>query len=139
MSGPLVEQRDVEAALLRPLTAAESPYIDDLCDQASTLLRTRMPTIDARIALPDDDSRRVDPAVVTATLAGVIKRYMSNPTGATSVSRGRGPFQESQGFTTRPSGSSADGELAVTDSDLAKIDPPEPATAGTIYARARRV
>lgn len=141
MLAPLVDQPSVEAALLRPLTAAESPYIDALCDQASNLLRARMPTVDTRIVLPATDPRAIDPSAVSAMLAGVIKRYLVNPTGATSMSRTRGPFSETDGFGARPAsaGGGAIGEMAVTDADIAKIEYVPPALGGTIYTRPRHV
>lgn len=135
----LVDRPRVEAALLRPLTDAESPYISELCDQASALLRTRLPTIDDRLDLPDGDPEAIGRDAVAAMLAGVIKRYLVNPTGATTISKMRGPFQESTGFGARPGGIGPAGDLVITDADIAKIDPPATAKAATIYTRGCRV
>lgn len=96
MGVPLVAQDDVEAVLLRPLTAEEQPYVTQLCTSASALLRNQAPSVDNRIARFESDSTDpggLDPATVALVLAGVIKRYIANPNGV--VSESVGPFSVS--------------------------------------------
>jgi len=121
----LVTDSDVEGALLRPLTEDERAFIDQACERATVILRSRMRNVDARIAayLADPTSPTgVDPAMVAIVLGDVVKRAMSNPDGAASVttSQGMGPFSTS---ATRAYGRPAgafDG-MDVTDADLARL------------------
>ncbi len=131
----LVQDTDVEAALLRPLTDAESTYIAALIDQAEGLLRARIPDIDARIAARGTgDPKAIDPAVVAAVLAQVIARFLRSPDGAISVSQTAGPYSTTRSLQANAS----PGLLTITDADIAAI---LPATASigarTIQARSR--
>lgn len=96
MAFPLVASSDVETVLLRPLTAEEAPYVDQLCSSASSLLRNQAPSVDNRIARFERDPTDpggLDPGTVSLVLAGVIKRYIANPNGV--VSESVGPFSVS--------------------------------------------
>jgi hypothetical protein len=124
---PLVEQSHVEAVLLRSLTTTEAQFINTLCEQASALLRVRRHTIDTRIALWDtspDEPTAVNPDVVAAMLATVIKRAMVNPRGLWSTSETDGDYSYSETYPGQRSGTDGGtpGEIVIVDSDLAKID-----------------
>jgi hypothetical protein len=127
---PLTTHDAIEAKLLRPLTSNELRYMDELMDQASSLLRTAMPTVDARMAAWTDQPRprnAVDPLVVTSVLASVIKRYLANPLGAASSSDAQGPFSHTTTFASYGKNVGGTGELTVTTDDLAQIAPPRAA------------
>jgi hypothetical protein len=99
----LVEQADVEAALVRPLTANEATYIGRNIDRVVRDLRNKMRTIDARMAAWDVAPRpdtAVDPDKVRDVLAGVLKRYLTNTEGAASISRTDGPFSTNRSFAS---------------------------------------
>ena len=114
--------------MLRPLTSDESTAADYLMVAASQMLRTAMRTIDARIAAyaaDATDPAGIDPQVVAAMLAGVIKRTLDNPRGLWSRSESTGPYSESETYPGVRGGESA-GEapgLVITPSDLAKLNP----------------
>lgn len=121
-SPALADTSDVETALLRPLTDNEQTYVPGLIDQASQLLRAAMPSVDARLAASDGTA--LDPLAVAAVVAGVVKRYMVNPTGAASTSEGMGPFSQTVSFTSYgKSAGGTTGTLAITRDDLAALAP----------------
>lgn len=138
MAEPLAASDDVETALLRPLTATEAQFIDGLLDQASALLRQAAPSIDDRIArygaTPADPSA-VAPGVVAAVLAGAVKRYLVNLTGAVSKSDTMGPFGHTESYALRTD-KNRRGALEITDEDLAVLFPiRKRLRAGTIRTR----
>jgi hypothetical protein len=123
----LVTTEDVEVALLRPLSDAELEYTVGLCDAATTLLRSRMPDIDARIAsyaVSPTAARAVDPALVALVLADVVRRYLVNPKGLWSTTETTGPYSVSETFPGARGGTAAAdvSGLAVTAADIAKIN-----------------
>lgn len=121
-STALADTLDVETALLRPLTGNEQTYVPGLIDQASQLLRTAMPAIDTRLAATD--STALDPLAVAAVIAGVVKRYLVNPTGAASTSEGVGPFSQTVSFASYgKSTGGTTGTLVITTEDLAALAP----------------
>jgi hypothetical protein len=123
VADPLTDSDAVEAALLRPLSTAETVYIDVLIDQVSGQLRNRLRTIDARIAAYEADpadTSGIDPAAVTGMLANVIRRALVNPQGVASRSNSAGPYAQSETFR---SVNAVDLGLAITDDDLAQILP----------------
>lgn len=128
MSDELVTQDDVEAALLRPLTAVETGFIGRNIATVSSQLRQAMTTVDDRIAAFADDPRpanALDPAVVASRLALVIKRYIANVEGVASKSRTDGPFSTTLAFASYGKlfgGSGVQGELQVTAADVAAIN-----------------
>lgn len=124
--------------MLRPLTSDESNAAPYLMTTASQMLRTAMRTIDKRIAAFDADATDpagIDPQVVAAVLAGVIKRTLDNPRGLWSRSESSGPYSESETYPGIRGGDGA-GEalgLTITASDLAKLNPSRAfASGGTI-------
>lgn len=128
MADPLTDEYAVAAALLRPLTTVEDDSLPELIDQVSSLLRTRLSTVDARMALWGDDpavrpSNAIDPAAVRAMLADVIARRLSNPERLWSASRGDGPYTQSKTFAGARGGADAAAPpgLMITDTDLASL------------------
>lgn len=125
----LVEQSDIEAALVRPLTTNESTYIAPLIAQASSKLRTAMPTVDRRLeawATDPETPGALDPKTVSSMLAGVIKRVLVNPRGTWSRSQSSGPFSESETYPAQRGGDAANqspGGLVITADDLAQLNP----------------
>jgi hypothetical protein len=134
----LTTSDDVETALLRPLTAGEGLYIDDLMVQATELLRLARPSIDARIArytADPTDPGGVSAKAVAAVLAGVIKKYLINPTGIATTTRSVGPYSQSIAYALR-SEKERRGALEITDDDIAVLFPSRKRPrAGTIRTR----
>lgn len=126
MSRDLVSYVDVQTALLRPLTDAEMEFVPDLCKQASSKLRTAHPAIDTRLASYATDATipgGVSPETVASMLAGVIKRVITNPTGAVSRTQSTGPYSESETYAGNRGNGEAPGGLVITASDLAQLAP----------------
>lgn len=129
MLSDLVSYVDVRTALLRPLTDAEMEFVPDLCMQASSKLRTAQPAIDTRLAAYAADPAApsgVSPETVASMLAGVIKRVITNPTGAWSRTQSTGPYSESETYAGNRGGNGAGeapGGLVITTSDLAQLAP----------------
>lgn len=121
-------QADVEASLLRSLTAVEITYVDELLDRVERKLLTRIPDLDARLL--------TDPkfaALVADIEADAVARVFRNPTGMT---------QESDGtYSYNVNLMVASGLLDVLTSDwvLLGLDQPIQSLAGAMdgYARAR--
>jgi hypothetical protein len=128
---------DVATALVRPLTTAETPFVSNMCDQAVVLIAAAMPTLAARVAAYEadaDDPTGINPALVSAVLAGVVKRALVNPKGLVSSTSATGPYSASETYANR-TGATSDGSLAILPSDLAKLNPAAPVVAGTIRLR----
>lgn len=122
---PLAYSDDVEAALVRPLTANEALYVDDLLGQASALLRTAVPSIDQRIAnnvADPTDLTSVSAATVAAVVAGAVKKYLVNPTGIASTTQTVGPMSGSVSYALRSEKESR-GVLQFTADDIAVLFP----------------
>lgn len=139
-----VTQPDIEAALVRPLTATEESYVGELAGQAIAKLRAAIRGIDARVAAFEADSEApngIDPQLVTAVLAGVIKRVLVNSKGAWSETRSTGPYSTSVTYAGDRGGNAgvqAPGVLAILPSDIEQIVGSSPfATPGTIRTRPR--
>jgi hypothetical protein len=118
----LVNDFNVEVALLRPLSDSEAPFVRQLCGVASTLLRAEIPTVDARIAAFRADATSptgIDPGLVAVVLGEVIKRYLDNPKRLSSVSKSAGPFSTTESYSVPRDGS--DTGLTVTKADVARI------------------
>lgn len=116
---------DVAAALLRPLTEQESQYVAQLLISASALLRNASPALDSRIALYESDPttpRAVDPDVVAAVAAGIVKRYLVNPKGLASTTEGVGPYSHGETYALRAE-ADVRGVMQVTAEDLATLTP----------------
>jgi hypothetical protein len=115
MADALVRRTDVETIMMRPLTQVEDDYIYDLCRQASILLRAAVPSVDDRIT-----AGTLDPELVGVVLAGVIKRYLDNPKGLSTISVATGPYSQSEG---RASQITSDAGLLVTPADVNRLQP----------------
>jgi hypothetical protein len=118
---------DDVADMWRPLIDdAERSKVERLIGKASSLLRQKLPSVDTRIAtfatLPGDVSA-LDPDTVAAVVATIVKRFLSNPDGATHVSKSLGGASVSSGYALRGD-KDVRGELIVTDDDLAKLEAP---------------
>jgi hypothetical protein len=119
----LVNDFNVEVALLRPLSDSEAPFVRQLCGVASTLLRAEIPTVDARIAAFKADATSptgIDPGLVAVVLGEVIKRHLDNPKRLSSVSKSAGPFSTTESYPAPRDGSAVTG-LEVTKADVARI------------------
>lgn len=139
-----VTQPDIEAALVRPLTATEESYVGELAGQAIAKLRAAIRGIDARVAAYEADPEApngIDPDLVTAVLAGVIKRVVVNSKGAWSETRSTGPYSTSVTYAGDRGGNAgvqAPGVLAILPSDIEQIVGSSPfTTPGTIRTRPR--
>jgi hypothetical protein len=125
VADPFAEPLDVETALLRPLTDTELVYVPGLLQQASDQLRNKAPSIDNRIAwyLADrTNPAGVSPGVVASVIAGVVKRYMSNPRGWASETETVGIYSTSHSYALRGEKETR-GALQVTDDDLRELFP----------------
>lgn len=99
MAEPFATSADV-AARWRALTPEETAVADQLAIDASDIIRTRWPNVDARIA---DGS--LTAASVTRVVAAMVKRAMNQPVpeGFESFSQGVGPFNAG-GKVVNPNG-----------------------------------
>jgi hypothetical protein len=126
---------DVETLLLRPLTTDETPYVQDLVNKASDLMRNAVPSIDDRIArwAPGGaDRTAVSPGTAATVVAGVVKRYLRNPDGVASQSSG--PFSVS--YALRGDNTGPRGVLEITSDDIRTLFPNRKRPrAGTIRTR----
>ena len=94
MALPAFASAEDVAARWRPLTSAEESVAEALLIDASLLIRARFPGIDAQSA-----SGQVDPDVLVAVTAGMVKRAMIAPAdGISQESQGMGPFTHSQSY-----------------------------------------
>jgi hypothetical protein len=128
VAGQLTSSGAVQAALLRPLTVDEAAIIDGVIDLASTKLRGKLPTVDDRIAAWSQSPRpatALDPELVAAVLAGVIKRALLNPKGLWSTSETDGDYSISETYPAARGGADVDnaGGITITDADLAELAP----------------
>lgn len=128
--GALTDPDAVTAQLLRPLTDFENGQFPELLQQAENALRTRLPSLDARLAAftaNSTDPVGIDPQAVRRVLAGVIVRKLTNPAGAASTSSSRtdGPFSTSSSIAYasygRFIGDGTPGALEITDADVAAL------------------
>jgi hypothetical protein len=93
MAQPFATVDDV-AARWRPLTSAEESVADVLLVDASLIIRARFPGIDAQVT-----SGAVDPDILAAVAAGMVKRAMIAPAdGVSQESESTGPFSHSQSY-----------------------------------------
>lgn len=141
MAAPLTSDTAIEAALLRPLTSTETTYTPVLIADVSGQLRTKLRSVDDRIAayaVDPDDATGIDPAAVAGMLARVIKRVLVNPRGLWSTTNGDGPFSYSETYPGSRAGGAAAATLGavVTDDDIAEILPD--ITAGFVMPRTIR-
>lgn len=101
---------------------ADATLFTGLLMRASALLRQKAPHTDARIA---DGS--LDPLIASTVVAGIVKRFIKNPDGASSKTTSTGPYSTSLSFVDRYEGSDGSlavrGGLQVTKSDLDQLRP----------------
>lgn len=114
---------DVEDRLLRPLTDSETTAAVVLLEQASALVRLRLPSIDERVAL--DDSLQV---VTRGVVAEAVARVLRNPDGKVQESIDDYSYRRSDGV--------AEGALYLRDEEWAQLRLPRTVRAGTATLRA---
>lgn len=125
---PLATPADVQL-LLQLLPPSQRPDISDdnlksLIKVASSRLRNRVPSVDARIALWQTTpgvQGALDPDLVANVVATMVKRAVTNPSGASSVTDQEtvGPYSRSTTSSfSNGQGSTPVGEIVVTDADL---------------------
>lgn len=106
----------------RPLTAAEEAQAEVLLDDASDLIRFRVPDVDARIAAGDL------PATIAKQVAvAMVKRVMKNPNGLIS--------EQIDDYSYRRADGGPNGELELTDDEESMLSG-QPVGAFTIRAPA---
>jgi hypothetical protein len=120
MASVLATTADLED-MWRPLQAAETARAGRLLVKASSLLRQKMPYLDARIArfvVDPTDQGGLDPVTVSIVVATMVKRFLSNVEGVAAETAG--PF----GVTYAIRGEKdVRGEMAVSASDLEALSP----------------
>lgn len=91
---PYATASDV-AARWRTLTSTEAEIADQLCDDASDMIRTRWPDIDDRIT-----AGTISESSLTRVVANMVKRAMvvGDREGIESRAQGTGPFSVSEKF-----------------------------------------
>lgn len=93
MAGPYATAADV-AARWRLLNPDEQEIATTLAGDASALIRSRFPGIDAQVT-----SGAVDSTILTIVVAGMVKRAMIAPDdGLSQHSESAGPFSESRTY-----------------------------------------
>lgn len=133
---PLASPDDV-ADLWRTLTPDEELRVGRLITKASAMLRQRLPWVDARIArfaTDPTDPGGLDPETVSAVVATIVKRFLSNVQGV--ASEGIGPYSVTYAIRGEKD---VRGEMYVTDGDLDKLKVPSKTATriGTIKAHPR--
>lgn len=112
MAEPFAENSDV-AARWRTLSAAEQARADVLLDDASAILRSLVPTVDAQIT-----AGTLDPIVPLSIVCAMVKRAMQGPVdldGVTQSQTTTGPFSTGVTFAN-PSG-----DLYLTKSEKQRL------------------
>lgn len=133
----LATQQDLED-IWRPLTSDEqtSGRFDRLLVKAEALLRQQLPNLDSRIGSADP-VYGLDVVVVRQVIASIVKRYLANPSGASSHTTG--PFSVSfvDRFEGKDGSAGLKGTLFVTASDLSVLKPRQSGAAiGSIRVKA---
>lgn len=128
----LAAWEDVQARW-RPLSTAEQDLATIRLGDASALLRTLIPGIDARIAA---DSTGNLAAVAKSTVADVVIRFLQNPNGAKQLQETIGPRSYGMTLDGRPTG------IFFTDGELDSLRPSAAAdrsstALGTTFATVR--
>jgi hypothetical protein len=123
VADPLATSDDVAAVLVRPLTAAETSYVDALIANVSALARKKVPQLDQYIA-----DGRVDESLAAFAVAMVVRRLLLNPEGASQHSVSVGPFVESITHST----DTRNEQGTFTDEELSWLKPAAPLGFGTI-------
>lgn len=114
VGSPYATADDVQAIWTgRTLTAAERDTAELLCRYASAIIRSKVPSVDARLA---DGS--LDPDLPTIVCSSVVIRYMDNPDRVTQEQESVGPFTRSVTFAAAVAGG-----LSPTDDELELLAP----------------
>lgn len=134
---PPLSDATTVADLWRPLTSDETDRVTRLVAMASALLRQKAPWVDDRISLFASDPTNpagLDPDTVSAVVATIVKRFLSNVQGV--VSEGVGPYSVTYAIRGEKD---VRGEMYVTDGDLDKVKVPEKTGSriGTLKTRPR--
>ena len=120
MASVLATTTDLED-MWRPLQPAETARAARLLAKASSLLRQKLPYLDARIArfaVDPTDQGGLDPVTVSTVVATMVKRFLSNVEGVAAETAG--PF----GVTYAIRGEKdVRGEMSVSASDLEALAP----------------
>lgn len=100
----------IEERLGRALSPSEGVTANAYLEQASALLRLRVPSVDSRIT-----AATLDPELVAGVVADAVIRVLRNPDGK---------VQESiDDYTYRRADAVADGSLYLTASEIASLSP----------------
>lgn len=99
--------------LWRALTADETTQATALLSKASAVLRSRMPSIDARLA-----TGTIDVEALATVVAAMVTRVMQNPEGMRS--------EGGDGYTYTIDSSRSSGALQPTADELASLAPVPP-------------
>lgn len=110
------------AARWRPLSAAEQETAETLLTDVSGLIRSQVPTIDARL-----DAGTLDAGIVRMVAARSVIRSMQNPEGYRTESDGDYSYTRDESRTS--------GELYVSAADLALLRGGSASRVGTIHVR----
>lgn len=122
MADSLADLEDLQQLLPTPIKDADADRLTGLLMRASALVRQKAPHTDQRIA-----NGLLDPLVASTVVAGIVKRMILNPDGASSKTVSTGPYSTSVSYVDRYEG--ADGSLAirgslqVTKGDLDQLRP----------------
>jgi hypothetical protein len=114
--------QDVEASLLRPLTATEQTYCPTWLERAESLLETRVGDLESRgVPTDPDDPASVEAAEEWVTLVGgiegeMVARVFRNPEGFKQEDEGN--------YSYRLDSAVASGLLTVLDSEWALLGVP---------------
>lgn len=102
---------DVAARLGRTLSTAETDQVEVLLEDVESLIRSRIPTLDAAV-----DASSPDSSVVVRVEAWAVVRFMKNPDGKYTESvAGQYSFSRDQALAT--------GQLYLSDEDWEALIP----------------
>lgn len=117
----------------RPLTTTDDEArLQRLLDKTEALLRQQLPGLDARLgkfALDSLDPYGLDPIAVAQVIASVVKRFLVNPSGASSQTTGPVSVSFVDRYAGKDGSAAIKGTLSITASDLAELRPPLTAAA----------
>lgn len=105
----------------RPLASSEYQRASRLLTKASSLLRQKLPAVDARMArfaVDPTDLGGLDPSAVATVVATIVKRFLSNIQGV--ASEGAGPYHVSYAIRGEKD---IRGEMQVSQGDLDALAP----------------
>lgn len=115
------------AARWRPLSDAEQTVAETLLGDASEILRTHVPDLDARLA--SGELRR---ALVVQVVTAMVRRAMANPGGATSRTHSIDDWTQTERYDAAREG------LYVGADELALLSPADESAGAFTIGAARR-